>query len=70
MLSLLLVLTFFSPLATVPDNGNQVAGYATVYATPHNFTFITVRGGRHEVPETQPERASEMLRKFLTNTPF
>ena len=43
----------------------QVGGYATRYATPHNFTFITVRGGRHEVPETQPQRALHMFKTFI-----
>ena len=28
---------------------SQVGGYATRYAK-NNFTFVTVRGGRHEVP--------------------
>ena len=51
-------------------DGNQVGGYATVYDTPHNFTFITVRGGRHEVPETAPDRAFEMLKRFLNGEKF
>ena len=51
-------------------NGQQVGGYATVYDTPNDFTFITVRGGRHEVPETQPERAMAFFTYFLDGTPF
>jgi carboxypeptidase C (cathepsin A) len=43
----------------------QVGGYATNYATPNGFTFITVRGGRHEVPETQPERALSFFSSFI-----
>eukprot|EP00659_Diplonema_papillatum_P015760 gene15760-24071_t len=35
------------------DGSSQVGGYATRYEN-NNFTFITVKGGRHEVPETQP----------------
>lgn len=50
--------------------GTQVAGWATRYATPTNFTFITVKGGRHEVPETAPEQALEMLRKLVTGEHF
>lgn len=38
----------------------QVGGYATRYE--NNFTFITIKGGRHEVPETAPEQSLEMLR--------
>ena len=49
---------------------NQVGGYATTYATPHNFTFITIRGGRHEVPETAPVPAFEMLNRLLKNIQF
>ena len=48
----------------------QVGGYATVYDTPHAFTFITVRGGRHEVPETQPQRALHMFHVFLKGDDF
>jgi hypothetical protein len=51
-------------------NTNQVGGYATIYDTPNEFTFITVRGGRHEVPETQPVRALQMFENFITKTNF
>jgi len=47
----------------------QVAGYATRYE-PNNFTFITVKGGRHEVPETAPWQALEMLRRLLSGENF
>jgi len=50
-------------------NGTQVAGYATRYE-PNNFTFITVKGGRHEVPETAPWQALEMLRRLLSGENF
>ena len=52
------------------DGGSQVAGYATVYDTPTNFSFVTVRGGRHEVPETAPGQAAELLRRLLANEAF
>lgn len=51
----------------------QVAGYATVYDVPgatHPFTFITVKGSGHMVPQYQPVLASEMLRRFLGQIPF
>jgi len=51
----------------------QVAGYATVYTVPgaaHPFTFVTVKGSGHMVPEYQPESAFEMLRRFLNDIPF
>ena len=37
--------------SSVDDKSLQVGGYATRYEN-NNFTFITIRGGRHEVPET------------------
>ena len=46
----------------------QVGGYATNYA--NNFTFITIRGGRHEVPETAPASSYEMVWRFLNGIAF
>ena len=37
---------------------------------PGRFVFTTVRGGRHEVPETAPDRAFEMLKRFLNGEKF
>ena len=34
------------------------------------FTFVTVRGGRHEVPETAPEQALEMVRRLISGVEF
>lgn len=65
-------------------NSNQVAGYAVEYdvssltntkrpATALNgnsFSFVTVRGGRHEVPETAPGQALEMLTRVIAGTSF
>ena len=51
-------------------NGDQVAGYATTYKTPTNFSFVTVRGGRHEVPETAPAQAAELLRRLIAGEAF
>lgn len=54
------------------DNfGNQVGGYAINYhVAKGNFTFLTVRGGRHEVPETAPKRAFEMFRRLINDEEF
>lgn len=52
------------------NNKSQVAGYATVYDTPYRFTFITVKGGRHEVPETAPEQALELLTRLVKGEQF
>jgi carboxypeptidase C (cathepsin A) len=52
------------------EDGN-IGGYATKYAVDGGkFQFITVKGGRHEVPETEPVRASEMIAKFIAGDDF
>ena len=50
----------------------QVGGYSTVYnaGNGHNFTFITIRGGRHEVPETAPDKAFDLLRRLISGEEF
>ena len=53
---------------------NQVGGYAVSYDVSKlgsgSFQFVTVRGGRHEVPGSAPAQALELLRRLLTKTPF
>ena len=61
---------FYSDKSLNGKNRKQLGGYSTRYASPHNFTFITIRGGRHEVPETAPKRAFEMLRRLLNGLQF
>lgn len=55
-------------------NDNQVAGYSTVYDVSAlgtgSFTFLTVKGGRHEVPASAPAQAFEMITRIVNNTPF
>ena len=52
--------------------GRNIGGYATEYKTTGNgsFEFITVKGGRHEVPETEPKKAFVMINKFLDGERF
>ena len=35
-------------------------------AATASFTFTTVRGGRHEVPETAPDKALAMITRFTS----
>lgn len=53
---------------------NQVGGYAVEYDVSSlgsgSFEFITVRGGRHEVPETAPAQALELLDRLVNNKRF
>ena len=49
----------------------QVAGYVTSYAgggnpSVSNFTFATVKGSGHMVPQYQPKRGMELFRSFIT----
>lgn len=43
--------------------GAYVGGYRIKYA--NNFTFATVRGAGHMVPETRPESAYTLLSTFI-----
>ena len=56
-------------------NANQVAGYAVNYdvsslTSTGIFEFVTVRGGRHEVPESAPAQAIELLTRLLNQAEF
>lgn len=60
-------------------NSNQVAGYAVEYdvsgatqpiSGANSFAFITIRGGRHEVPESAPAQAFDMLTRFIGGKAF
>ena len=66
------------PWKYTSDNGaeNQVAGYAVSYDVSKvgegkgTFEFITVKGGRHEVPETAPAQAFEMISRLTAGKEF
>ncbi len=53
-----------------------VAGYATSYnvsgvgAGAGSFQFVTVKGGRHEVPASAPAQALELLKRTVTGALF
>jgi len=47
----------------------QVAGYVTTYDV-NNFSFLTVKGAGHMVPEFAPPQALAMFQRFLDNQPF
>jgi serine carboxypeptidase-like clade 1 len=50
---------------------DQVAGYVTTYkAPPNGFTFLTIKGAGHMVPEYQPEAAFNFFQRYLANQPF
>jgi carboxypeptidase C (cathepsin A) len=50
---------------TVQD---QVGGYVTVYdATPFDFTFVTVFGAGHMVPQTQPRKALALFDRYIND---
>ena len=49
---------------------NSVAGYATVYDTPFNFTWATVRGAGHMAPLFQPLRVYNLFDRFIHHKPL
>jgi len=59
---------------SVDGNEDQVAGYATEYDVSSlgsgSFAFVTVKGGRHEVPENAPGQAFELLTRLINGTAF
>jgi hypothetical protein len=59
---------------SIAGNANQVAGYATAYDVSAlgsgSFEFVTVKGGRHEVPESAPAQAFELLTRLIEGTKF
>jgi carboxypeptidase C (cathepsin A) len=59
---------------SISGNENQVAGYSTTYDVSNlgngSFAFVTVKGGRHEVPETAPGQAMELLTRMINLQEF
>lgn len=55
-------------------NTNQVAGYATEYDVDQlgkgSFDFVTIKGGRHEAPETAPAQSLEMVQRLIDGNGF
>lgn len=49
--------------SSVLGTGSQIAGYQTVYE--HNFTFATVKGAGHMVPQYQPQRALDLFSRWI-----
>ena len=47
---------------------SQTAGYVTSYA--EDFTFLTVKGSGHMVPQYRPVPALAMFERFITDQPF
>jgi len=62
------VLEAWRPWTT--DGANLMGGYVQIFNTPYNFTFLTVRGSGHEVPQYKPEEALVMYNIFLNNQHF
>ncbi|KAF2070491.1 hypothetical protein CYY_008189 [Polysphondylium violaceum] len=51
----------------LPSDPSSVAGYVKQY---QNFIQVTVRDAGHMVPFNQPERALDMITRFIENLPF
>eukprot|EP00049_Salpingoeca_infusionum_P009220 m.152922 g.152922 ORF g.152922 m.152922 type:complete len:476 (+) comp14274_c0_seq7:138-1565(+) len=60
-----------SPSADEPTTSNIQAGYVTTYdAGQHTFTFLTVAGAGHMVPQYKPAQAFSMFERFLNDKPY
>jgi len=44
---------------------NLMGGYVQMYDTPYNFTYLTVRGSGHMVPQFKPPEALAMFKFWL-----
>lgn len=60
-------LIFFFLLLLV---GGFAIDYDTSASSDKSFQFITIKGGRHEVPMTAPAQALEMVRRVLAGEKF
>ncbi|KAK3416060.1 hypothetical protein EUGRSUZ_H01623 [Eucalyptus grandis] len=47
---------------------DQVAGYLQGY--DNNFTFLTIKGAGHMVPQTKPREALEFFSRWLDGKPI
>lgn len=50
------------------DGRQRVGGYVTEFEG--DFSFLTIRGAGHMVPEYKPEASFEFLQRWLRNEPF
>ena len=50
-------------------NGEELmAGYVQIFnSSPKNFTYVTIRGAGHMVPQFKPQEALKMYEVFLRN---
>jgi len=58
---------------TEGQTSDQVGGYAVIYqgtTVKYPLTYLTVKGGRHEVPMTAPLQAFNMLTRIITGKGF
>lgn len=53
------------------DGKAAMAGYVQIFnAEGNNFTYVTVRGAGHMVPQYKPEEALKMYETWLANDEF
>ncbi|KAL7263799.1 hypothetical protein ACSBR1_001870 [Camellia fascicularis] len=55
-------LSVIKPWHPWSDDTNEVSGYTVVY---DGLTFITVQNAGHQVPQSQPQRALALFKKFI-----
>lgn len=52
------------------DNKQNMGGYVTIYNTTKNFTFLSIRGAGHMVPQFKPQSAFKMIQSFINDQPY
>jgi len=62
------VLEAWRPWTT--NGKTMMAGYVQIYQSAKNFTYLTVRGAGHEVPQYKPPQALKMFECWIHNKPY
>ena len=52
------------------DGQMDMCGYITIYETLKNFTFATVRGAGHMVPQYKPRQSLTLIKNFVLDIPY
>ena len=52
------------------DGKMDMGGYVTVFDTKQNFTFATIRGAGHMVPQYKPRQIMTLIKAFITGSAY
>jgi carboxypeptidase C (cathepsin A) len=63
-------LTTIAPWTAWAADDGTTGGYITTYQSPGSFSFVTIRGAGHMVPQVQPVYALQFAKAAITGTGF